>query len=638
MKTLKLSKDLSFPIDAITQTFLIVGKRGSGKSNTAARLVEQFHAAKLPFVVLDPVDTWYGIRSSRDGSGPGLENVYVFGGRKQDVQLEASAGALIAEVLCEHRISMVLSVKHLSGRERSGFMVDFAKTLFQKWAGGPLHLVLEEAHELAPQSIPKNERAEEMLGAFKRLWKLGRASGIGGSAVTQRPASLSKDITTQSEILIAHRTIGPQDVKAVGEWVKYRGEHEQILGDLPTLPTGQAFVWSPEFPSDKPLGLKRATILLRDTYDSASTPKVGEQRVEPKELADVDLERLRTKMAKTIERAKADDPRELKKQLAEANQMLARQAKSIGDLQARPASQSSEKSPTKKEEARAGKIAALQQQLARHRRALEEAMKILVKVKAVDFSARGGEALEQAVTQAVKQVTACIEKKVNALRERVDGIQAAAVSAEAAITKLLDEKIELSVVVQKHAPFTVQQTAKPVTRPPRQSPNGAGSDNVLTPAKQKILNGLAFVEGIGVREADKTQLALIVGVSPTSGAYFNNLGALRTAGLISYPSGGTVALTDEGHAIAVVENVPTTTGELHEAIRSKLPPAKWKILEALIAAYPNAVPKEALAESIGVSPTSGAYFNNLGSLRSLGLLDYPRPSEAIAKPVLFLEG
>jgi DNA helicase HerA-like ATPase len=53
-----------------------------------------------------------------------------------------------------------------------------------------------------------------MLGAFKRLWKLGRASGIGGTAVTQRPASLSKDITTQSEILIAHRTIGPQDVKA----------------------------------------------------------------------------------------------------------------------------------------------------------------------------------------------------------------------------------------------------------------------------------------------------------------------------------------------------------------------------------------------------------------------------------------
>ena len=261
-------------------------------------------------------------------------------------------------------------------------------------------------------------------------------------------------------------------------------------------------------------------------------------------------------------------------------------------------------------------------------------MKILLKVKAVDFSERGGAALEQAVTQAVRQVTAGIEKKVDAVRARIDGIQVAATAAEAAIAKLLDEKMELSVVVQKQAPFTVQATttaARPASR------NGTSSLEGMTPAKQKILNGLAFLEAIGVAQADKTQLALIAGVSPTSGAYFNNLGALRTAGLIDYPSSGATQLTDAGQAVAVVDDVPATTEELHEAIKRKLPPAKWKILEALIAAYPKSVSKEALAESIGVSPTSGAYFNNLGSLRSLGLLDYPRASEAIAKPVLFLE-
>jgi hypothetical protein len=325
VKTLTLAKDLKLPIDAVTQTFLIVGKRGSGKSNTAARLVEQFHAARLPFVVLDPVDTWWGLKAGRDG-GRGLD-VYVFGGRHQDLPLEAHGGALLAEVLCEHRISMVLSVKHLSGRERSAFMVQFAQTLFQKWQGGPLHVVLEEAHEFAPQmagsragSNQDNEAA--MLGAFKRLWKLGRASGIGGSAVTQRPASLSKDITTQSEILVAHRTIGPQDVAAIGEWVKYHGERLDLLAELPGLPTGEAFVWSPEFPEGKPIGLQRTAVLLRDTYDSASTPKVGEQRVEPKELAPVDLERLRTKLAATIEKAKADDPRELKRQIADLQRQL----------------------------------------------------------------------------------------------------------------------------------------------------------------------------------------------------------------------------------------------------------------------------------------------------------------------------
>jgi hypothetical protein len=57
----------------------------------------------------------------------------------------------------------------------------------------------------------------------------------------------------------------------------------------------------------------------------------------------------------------------------------------------------------------------------------------------------------------------------------------------------------------------------------------------------------------------------------------------------------------------------------------------------LIKVYPHALTKDDLAERIGVSPTSGGYFNNLGSLRSLGLLDYPRPSEVAARPVLFLE-
>lgn len=322
MRRLHLARDLTLPLDAVTQTFLVVGKRGSGKSNTAARFVEQLHHARLPFVALDPVDTWWGLKAARDG-GRGLD-VYVFGGRKADLPLEAGGGALIAEVLCEHHLSMVLSVKHLSGRERSTFMVQFTQTLFQKWSGGPLHLVLEEAHEFAPQNVVHAKEGEQlMLGAFKRLWKLGRSSGIGGTAVTQRPASLNKDITTQAEILIAHRTIGPQDVKAVGEWVKYHGERLDMLADLPTLPTGEAFVWAPEFPEGQPIGLKRTAILLRETYDSASTPKVGEQRVEPKELAAVDLERLRAKMAATIEKAKAEDPRELRKQIGELTKQLA---------------------------------------------------------------------------------------------------------------------------------------------------------------------------------------------------------------------------------------------------------------------------------------------------------------------------
>jgi hypothetical protein len=159
----------------------------------------------------------------------------------------------------------------------------------------------------------------------------------------------------------------------------------------------------------------------------------------------------------------------------------------------------------------------------------------------------------------------------------------------------------------------------------------------LTPAKQKILNGLAFLAGIGISPVDKTQLALTVGVSSTSGGFFNNLGALRTAGLIKYPAAGHLALTREGEALASTEGIPTTTAALHQALRDRLPAAKWRILEVLIGQYPNALSKPELAEGINVSPTSGGFFNNLGSLRTLGLIDYPKSGFVVARPVLFVD-
>jgi hypothetical protein len=108
--------------------------------------------------------------------------------------------------------------------------------------------------------------------------------------------------------------------------------------------------------------------------------------------------------------------------------------------------------------------------------------------------------------------------------------------------------------------------------------------------------------------------------------------------LIDYPAGGTAALTDAGRDHADASDAPSTTAELHQRVRQLVKEAKWRIVEALIAAYPHSMPKEDLAVSIGVSPKSGAYFNSLGSLRSLGLIDYPSPGTAAATDVLFLAG
>jgi hypothetical protein len=161
----------------------------------------------------------------------------------------------------------------------------------------------------------------------------------------------------------------------------------------------------------------------------------------------------------------------------------------------------------------------------------------------------------------------------------------------------------------------------------------------VTPARQKILNGLAFVEQVlGLRHADRDQLAFLSVQSPSSGGYANNLGALRSLGLLDYPAKGRVGLTDAGRALAVIEDVPATSSELHAIVQRRLPPARWRIIASLIKAYPRDVDRAELAELSNQSPSSGGYANNLGALRSLGLLDYPSKGSVIATPALFLEG
>lgn len=600
MTELAIAKDLHLPVDAVTQTFLIVGKRGSGKSNTAARFVEQLHGARIPFVVLDPTDTWWGLKASRDG-GPGLAGVYVFGGRKADLPLEGTGGVLIAESLCEHRLSMVLSVKHLSGRARSTFMVDFAQTLFQKWNGGPLHVVLEEAHELAPQSaMNAKEGEQQMLGAFKRLWKLGRSSGIGGSAITQRPASLSKDITTQSEILIAHRTIGPQDVKAIGEWVKYHGEREDILADLPTLPSGEAFVWAPEFPEGKPIGLRRTKILLRDTYDSASTPKVGEHRVEPKELAPADIEQLRAKMAATIERAKSEDPKALRAEVARLKR----------ELEAKPKTNGHAAKPVDREQAQ----------------------------RLVDVGVRKA---TEALNRDQRQFRQGLKREIDRLQRQFEPIGTTIAALSSAVAAeftapagwapaIVAPQGRSSREVPRENARSTARTANPEQRGVVSAPS-AGSGASLGKGERTVLRAIAqYPDG-----AERDQLTVLTGYKrSTRDAYIQRL---CVAGYVAIDREYRVVATDAGIDALGSDFEPLPQGdELQRYWLNRLPEGERRILEPLLSAYPDAVRRDVLEEQTGYKrSTRDAYLQRLQSRR---LVEDVGRGEVRASANLFSEG
>jgi Mn-dependent DtxR family transcriptional regulator len=162
-------------------------------------------------------------------------------------------------------------------------------------------------------------------------------------------------------------------------------------------------------------------------------------------------------------------------------------------------------------------------------------------------------------------------------------------------------------------------------------------DGAVSGPQQRILNALAALEHIGVRAPVKTQVALFAEASPKSSTFANNLGALRTHGYIDYPAGGRVQLTDHGRSIADAGAAPQTIDELHRYVAGLVGPAKWRLLEQLILYYDAPMTKQQLAEAAGVSVSSSSFANNLGALRSLGLIDYPAPGEIVALPVLFME-
>ncbi len=90
-----------------------MGRRGSGKTFGAGRLVEQLVGHGDQVVILDPVGVWWGLRLAADGKRPGLK-IPVFGGSHGDIPLQATGGKIVAELVAESGTSLVLDVSEFT--------------------------------------------------------------------------------------------------------------------------------------------------------------------------------------------------------------------------------------------------------------------------------------------------------------------------------------------------------------------------------------------------------------------------------------------------------------------------------------------------------------------------------------------
>lgn len=576
---LRISTDISLPIDAITQTFAILAVRGVGKTHTASVMAEEMLKQRQPICVYDPTGAWWGLKASADAKSPGYP-VYVFGGEHADVPLEESAGDTIATAIVEQRIPSILDVSLLRKGARTRFMTDFLETLYHK-NREPLHLFIDEAHTLAPQK-PQPDVAR-CLGAIEDIILQGRRRGLGMTSISQRPALLNTNIRSLCEVLIAMRIIGPHDRKAVMEWIEAHGTPEQakeLLASLPHLGIGEGWVWSPAW-----LNLfKRTKFRARETFDSSATPKAGSKPVTPKELAAIDVAKLGDAIRKTVEDKKANDPAALRQKLATAEKALqaAQQVKST----AKP--------------------------------------EIVEKPVVTDKQVKDVEQIIGRVEREGQRRIEAAEKLAESGRELVATAKEFAVALGRAQSPILTP-------VQRALPQRPLPAVRP--RPERQS---TGDTSDLPGPERKILNALAWLESIGVAQPENSAVAFLAGYTVGGGGYNNPRGSLRTKGLIEYAGGDCLSLTDTGREVAQAPEGTLTNADMHAKVLSVLPGPEQRILGPLLKCYPDPMTNEDLAEAAGYTVGAGGYNNPRGRLRTLGLIEYTRDGVK-ARSILFPE-
>jgi hypothetical protein len=584
MKHINFSADLKLPLDVATQTLAFIARKRAGKSYAAGVLVEGMAENGVPFVIIDPVGNWYGLRLAADGKTAGLD-VPVLGGLRGDIPLDPSAGKLVADAIIDTGRSFVLDVSQFSLADRKRFVTALGEQLWTRQKGlkdpQPIHVVLEEAQLFLPQAIFKGD--EHMVGIWTEIVRLGGNKGIGVTLITQRPQSVSKEALTQVECLVVLQVNGVPEKKALKEWIVEKGLDTNLLEELPFLKQGVAYIWSPQWLEH----FGKHNIGSKWTFDAGATPKVGVKRVQA-ELKPIDLEALRASMADTVKKLEENDPKALKRRVAELESQLRKGV-----------------APTRTET----KVERVEVPVLR-----EKEMKLLEKHLAL--AAALADKLSQSNQVIVSEMNnlATVMKTSSARFDRYD-MNVSVTGRLSSASPNLSNRPKLGPVVR-----STLRRASPSSGTPAPDEGEARFPR----GAREMLKALACRDATYETQAvlTKTQVATLAGISPTSGTFNTYLSSLRTAAYIGETRGG-MFITARGLAFLGddVPHTPTDTKELVNLWASKFSGKTKDMLWHLVNIHPNGLSKDQLGEEVGISSTSGTFNTYLSSLRSNGLVE-----------------
>lgn len=562
-----------------------LGKTRSGKTSSAKTAVERFVAAGERVCILDPIKSdWWGMTSSVDGKAPGLP-FQILGGPHGHIPLPSSSGKVIGELVATG--ALPLSIIDMADFEMGGlqrFFCAFAEALMRHQRG-VLHLVIEEAHEFAPK-----ERAgigDENMGIYwaKKLATAGGSKGIRLMVATQRVQSLHNALLGSCETMVAHRLTAPADQKPVVDWLKTNVEKKlavEIAGSLSSLRTGTAWVCSGEAQLFEKVDFPRIT-----TFDNSATP-LSDDEAHKVQTATVDVDALRGMVGEAVAEAEANDPEKLKAEIAR----LTRELEGKGGAPKADA----EALEAENAELR-GKVADLGSDIARHHGLAKEIARL------------SGELFGRPASELGQDLQT----------DRVEGMKLGG-SPKGIERVIADHAGNSSEGGVHEVPLANPEKAKRAAQPDAPAARVSRSVNgSLTPALQKVVDSLAWWDAIGFPMVERNRASIIAGLSPRASTFGVYIARLTQDGLVKTEP-GMVGLTDAGLELA---NRPAVTNkaEVVNQARSMLKPAAATVFDKIVAAYPDWVSRNKLADDCGLSRTASTLGVYISESSKLGFVD-----------------
>lgn len=577
---------LAFPQEVLRQHLILLGKTGAGKSSALRHITEWLMKHDKRVCIIDPKGDHWGIKWSADGKAEGLP-VILFGDFKnpsaQDVPINERSGGHLAELIATGNRPAVIGWRGWRPGQMTQFWIDFAACLFNK-NEGELYLIGDEFHHVAPKGKILSPQVGECIHWSNRLLSEGRGLGIVCLLASQRPQKVHNDTLTSCETLVAMRVVHKADRDAVKDWIDGCGDKEKgnlVLNSVAGMERGEAFVWSPEID----FGPERLKFPMFETFDSFAPPQL-QKKVSTSTWSNVDLEAVKEKLANVIKEAKANDPKELKMQIAAARK----------------------------------EMGVMKTQLERALRSETNKALPAPEPEKIPIFTKEDEHKVAYALRAVEESRAAVESKLIGVREDLASVLSKIETSLAKKRIVLEPKSKFVRVPNE----TFYKSKDGLSQVPMRESEFNGA---LPSGEQKVLTAVAqYPDGV-----TREQLTILTGFKrSTRDAY---VARLREKGYVISQGNGVLA-TDAGITALGTDFEMLPTGEaLIQYWQQKLPIGERSIWTEAMECYPESISREVLGERTGFKrSTRDAYISRLAARK---VIEVTGPGEIRASKIFF---